>query len=93
MKRPALARPSRGTLPERKIASSDLHHRVACDIIWLLMGAWLSWLERTVHIREVTGSNPVAPTWQVAEQQGTSARSAISFREPGPRVVFSRPAR
>jgi hypothetical protein len=26
------------------------------------MGDWLSWLERTVHIREVTGSNPVSPT-------------------------------
>ena len=25
-------------------------------------GDWLSWLERTVHIREVTGSNPVSPT-------------------------------
>ena len=26
------------------------------------MGDWLSRLERTVHIREVTGSNPVSPT-------------------------------
>ncbi len=26
------------------------------------MGDWLSWLERAVHIREVTGSNPVSPT-------------------------------
>ncbi len=25
------------------------------------MGAWLSWLERTVHIREVVGSSPSAP--------------------------------
>ena len=25
-------------------------------------GAWLSWLERTVHIREVVGSSPSAPT-------------------------------
>ena len=25
-------------------------------------GAWLSWLERTVHIREVIGSSPIAPT-------------------------------
>lgn len=24
--------------------------------------AWLSWLEHTVHIREVTGSSPVAST-------------------------------
>ena len=30
------------------------------------MGAWLSWLERTVHIREVTGSSPVAPTEEEA---------------------------
>ena len=27
-----------------------------------LQGAWLSWLERTVHIREVVGSSPSAPT-------------------------------
>jgi hypothetical protein len=27
-----------------------------------VVGDWLSWLERTVHIREVTGSNPVSPT-------------------------------
>src|SRR3989304_4534652 len=26
------------------------------------VGDWLSRLERTVHIREVTGSNPVSPT-------------------------------
>lgn len=26
------------------------------------MEAWLSWLEHTVHIREVTGSSPVAST-------------------------------
>lgn len=26
------------------------------------MGDWLSWLERCVHIAEVTGSNPVSPT-------------------------------
>ena len=25
------------------------------------MGAWLSWLERAVHIREVIGSSPIAP--------------------------------
>ena len=25
------------------------------------MGAWLSWLERTVHIRKVVGSSPSAP--------------------------------
>ncbi len=30
------------------------------------MGDWLSWLERTVHIREVTGSNPVSPTISLA---------------------------
>ncbi len=27
-----------------------------------LKGDWLSRLERAVHIREVTGSNPVSPT-------------------------------
>ncbi len=27
----------------------------------LSMGAWLSWLERAVHIREVIGSSPIAP--------------------------------
>ena len=26
------------------------------------MAAWLSWLERPVHTREVTGSTPVAAT-------------------------------
>lgn len=29
--------------------------------------AWLSWLERCVHIAEVTGSNPVATTKYNAE--------------------------
>lgn len=29
------------------------------------MEAWLSWLEHTVHIREVTGSSPVASTKQI----------------------------
>ena len=31
-------------------------------ILLFLTGDWLSWLERAVHIREVTGSNPVSPT-------------------------------
>ncbi len=31
-------------------------------IITASQGAWLSWLERTVHIREVVGSSPSAPT-------------------------------
>ena len=26
-------------------------------------GSWLSWLERTVHIREVIGSSPIGPTF------------------------------
>ena len=32
-----------------------------CDVA-SFQGDWLSWLERAVHIREVTGSNPVSPT-------------------------------
>ncbi len=32
------------------------------DNLVLSEGEWLSRLERTVHIREVTGSNPVSPT-------------------------------
>ena len=27
-----------------------------------MMGGWLSWLERAVHIREVIGSSPIPPT-------------------------------
>ncbi len=34
------------------------------------MGGWLSWLERTVHIREVIGSNPIPPT--PGNRQGSS---------------------
>ena len=30
-------------------------------IIIEFLGAWLSWLERTVHIRKVVGSSPSAP--------------------------------
>ena len=30
-------------------------------------GDWLSWLERRTHIAEVTGSNPVSPTWYDSE--------------------------
>ena len=33
-------------------------------------GEWLSRLERTVHIREVTGSNPVSPTGEPLQVQG-----------------------
>ena len=33
--------------------------------------AWLSWLEHTVHIREVTGSGPVASTtWNRGRTRG-----------------------
>ena len=52
------------------------------------MGAWLSWSERTVHIREVTGSSPVAPTEDEAggriprahEERG--GRQLCLFRDP-----------
>jgi hypothetical protein len=32
------------------------------------MGAWLSWLERAVHIREVVGSSPIAPISLLAQE-------------------------
>ena len=28
------------------------------------MVVWLSWLERRVHIAEVSGSNPLTTTWK-----------------------------
>jgi hypothetical protein len=37
---------------------------------------WLSWLERSVHIREVTGSNPVGTTWR-SSLHGTELRPLI----------------
>jgi hypothetical protein len=40
------------------------------------MGDWLSWLERTVHIREVTGSNPVSPTIPSASGAGSGCHDA-----------------
>jgi hypothetical protein len=38
------------------------------------MGDWLSRLERTVHIREVTGSNPVSPTTSPPHLTARAAR-------------------
>ena len=39
--------------------------RAPFPIIHLLVGAWLSLVERTVRDREVGGSNPLAPTNQI----------------------------
>ena len=30
-------------------------------VVRKISGAWLSWLERHIHIVEVIGSNPIAP--------------------------------
>ena len=42
--------------------SSCRDRRTHGMIVSAQSGEWLSRLERTVHIREVTGSNPVSPT-------------------------------
>ncbi len=40
-------------------------------LYFFTLGAWLSWLERTVHIREVRGSSPLAPTiFPLLEEEG-----------------------
>ena len=38
----------------------------------MFRGDWLSRLERTVHIREVTGSNPVSPTIDTSQREAES---------------------
>jgi hypothetical protein len=57
-------------------------------------GEWLSWLEHAVHIREVTGSNPVSPTQSRSLRR--SKRRAVAavrrFANPGLRALrLSRP--
>jgi hypothetical protein len=44
---------------------SSLTLWTAFPIIHLLVGAWLSLVERSVRDREVGGSNPLAPTIQI----------------------------
>ena len=53
-------RPAASAPPSSHKTVTWLHSRdsmLYCHVA----GAWLRWLERTVHIREVTGSSPVAP--------------------------------
>lgn len=50
-------------------------HRLICQ------GPWLSWLERSVHIRKVTGSSPVGPI--------SPETLAGTFKEPGKTLGFS----
>lgn len=49
--------------------------------ISLSRGPWLSWLERSVHIRKVTGSSPVGPI--------SPETLAGTFKEPGKTLGFS----
>jgi hypothetical protein len=42
------------------------------------MGAWLSWSERAVHIREVIGSSPIAPTSLLAQEGHESPLRSFS---------------
>ena len=44
-----------------------------CDVA-SFQGDWLSWLERAVHIREVTGSNPVSPTTVTSMEAGSARK-------------------
>lgn len=41
--------------------------------------AWLSWLEHTVHIREVTGSSPVASTTDEKTNSETNTEFVFFF--------------
>ena len=51
-----------------------------CDVA-TYQGDWLSWLERAVHIREVTGSNPVSPTTPLSYLRHRHLRSVpVSWR-------------
>jgi hypothetical protein len=42
---------------------SNMHFRVQRGVI--IIGAWLSLVERSVRDREVVGSNPIAPTFRI----------------------------
>ena len=47
-------------------------------IIHLLVGAWLSLVERSVRDREVGGSNPLAPTKKLKKSEdGPLARGGL----------------
>ena len=50
-----------GRCPFARAARSGWSSDARCGLA-MSQGDWLSRLERTVHIREVTGSNPVSPT-------------------------------
>jgi hypothetical protein len=43
------------------------------------MGAWLSWSERAVHIREVIGSSPIAPIVLHPQERHGSPADLISL--------------
>ena len=64
---------------------SSLTASLPFPIIHLLVGAWLSLVERSVRDREVGGSNPLAPT-KYLDQQLTAAniggRSCCVLRQP-----------
>ena len=64
------------------------------------VGDWLSRLERAVHIREVTGSNPVSPTTVTSTEAGSgvaalAARPLLLLprRRPGATFVAAEPDR
>ncbi len=40
-----------------------MHCRTKCGVT--IIGAWLSLVERSVRDREVVGSNPIAPTFNI----------------------------
>jgi len=45
-----------------------------------------SWLERTVHIREVTGSSPVLPTLRA----GTQLKNLLGHADMGTVLIYVR---
>src|SRR5271165_7674051 len=57
-------------------------------IVFTGSGAWLSWLERSLHTAEVTGSSPVAPT-RIGPAQAPDSSGAFSRL----RLPFARPSR
>ena len=61
-------------------------HRVNSCARQAFRGAWLRWLERSLHTAEVGGSSPLAPTLVWAGQRPFQARPGVPVPVPSPRV-------
>jgi hypothetical protein len=54
-------------------------------------GAWLSLVERSVRDREVVGSNPIAPTFQISNLEAVNMAAFLLIPAPIPAILIVSP--